>query len=142
MLDELFHLVLDTKPEGKTNGNTVDPVVFRVNRPPLCCSDSEGVFVRGGWLICHRSSFQSLPRTAAHLDADVRRLASCAEPVLLSVELRGPRTKGGCISFFHSFFFGGTLQCFCLSSGFILLDSMSSSLLSPLEHKDGGRRGI
>lgn len=46
------------------------------------------------------------------------------------------------------FFFGGSLQCFCLSSGFILLDSMSPQSPVPFppgpieEHKDGGRQGI
>lgn len=83
------------------NSYTEDPVVFGLTDPLppqscLCCSDKRRGFVRGGWLICHRSSFQSLLCTAAHLDADVRRLASCAKPVPLEC---GAGTKGGCISF-------------------------------------------
>ena len=99
-----FFFFLTTKPGAKTNKNTEDPVVFGLTDPLppqscLCCSDKRRGFVRGGWLICHRSSFQSLLCTAAHLDADVRRLASCAKPVLLSAELELK------VAAFHFFFF-------------------------------------
>lgn len=33
MLDKLFHIALRTKPEGKTNKSTVDPVVFGLTDP-------------------------------------------------------------------------------------------------------------
>lgn len=130
----------------------------------MCCSDSVcvcgGVLSGEGWLICHRSSFQSLLCTAAHLDADVRQLASCVKPVLLSVEERGPGTKGSCI-FLGSFYFYLFIYLYflvvpCSASAshqtVILLDSMSSQspvpppqpslLVLMVEHKDGGRRGI
>lgn len=56
----------------------------------------------------------------------------CAEPVLLTGELRGLELKLPGFMF-HTVFFGwgfGTLQWFRLSSDFILGDSMSSSPLS------------
>ena len=97
-----------TKHRGKTNKRTVDPEVFGLTEPAQSCpsllQEQQGFFWPGeGWLICHRSSFQSPLCTAAHLDADVRWLASCAEPVPLSVKQRGPE-QSGCISFFCYFF--------------------------------------
>lgn len=121
-----------TKHRGKTNKRT-DPEVFGLTEPAQSCpsllQEQRGFFLsREGWLICHRSSFQSPLCTAAHLDADVRRLASCAEPVPLSVKQRGPEPK---VAAFHfsATFFGGTLQCFCLSSDYMSPSLLSASLL-------------
>lgn len=114
------------------------------------------VTVRGlvkvrGWLIRHRSSFQSLLCTAAHLDADVRRLVSCAEPVLFAVELRGLELKLAAF-FFSSYFFGGGLWDPAVILPFIRLDSVRQHpvIQSPvpcppgpiMEHKDGGTQRI
>lgn len=103
-----------------------------------------------GWLIRHRSSFQSLLCTAAHLDADVRRLVSCAEPVLFAVEQRGLELKLAAF-FFSPFFFGGGLWDPAVILPFIRLDSVRRHFIqSPvpfppgpiMEHKDGGTQRI
>lgn len=99
-----------TKHSGKTKKRTVDPEVFGLTEPAQSCcpfllQEQQGVFLSGkGWLICHRSSFESPLCTAAHLDADVRRLASCAEPVPLSVKQRGLEPKVAAFHFSATFF--------------------------------------